>query len=495
MPVVNVAMELHGAKQNLAFAFEGGFPHDFAHFKKMLMEVFEYEAALMLQRGQAPPQAHQMGANIAPRVLIEDIERYDAVSRVWVRVNNMEEVPDLAQLYVFQPHTEDDQGRIPPARPAPVLPPHPPQHLPAPQVGPTSSASTLPPSPSHGAAIPGTYTPEMPPQYPRPEIGDVLRSPGKMKGDPDIPHPIAPGGVQGGAMIRPRTLSPPSLHQGAPSPQPPAFQEYEGQGRHQMAAPHRPERVVCIVGVSQGSLAEALVRWMGGGGGGASGLYSYKVVAAGRDSRLLKALKTEFKEFHFYALDVLDAEGVDAFAARVATVHGAPHVVINAVGLSHAPASFEQTPAAVFDKHIDVIVKGTANLCRSLLGVMRAPQQQQHPQGYEGVFVNFSSNWGRTTVGGHSALCAAKWAVEGLTKSLAQELPANIACIPLNPGTVQTTGLGELLGVDRAADAISPQEWAALAMPFILSLSPRDTGRSLTCPGAPEHHYDNALQV
>eukprot|EP01061_Rhynchopus_euleeides_P005377 TRINITY_DN14634_c0_g1_i1.p1 TRINITY_DN14634_c0_g1~~TRINITY_DN14634_c0_g1_i1.p1 ORF type:complete len:279 (+),score=102.65 TRINITY_DN14634_c0_g1_i1:76-837(+) len=243
-----------------------------------------------------------------------------------------------------------------------------------------------------------------------------------------------------------------------------------------------------------------MVRWMGEAihappQSSPLSMYNYKVVAGGRDSRLLKAMKTELKDFHFYALDVLDSEGIDAFASRVASVHGAPNVVINAVGVSAPPAAFEQMSAASFDSQIDTIVKGTANLCRGLLPLMKSPPLKQAQQGYEGVLVNFTSNWGRTTVGGHSALCAAKWAVEGLSKSVAQELPSHLACIPLNPGTINTRGLTELLGTERSSEAISTAEWAAAAMPFILSLGPRDTGRSLTCPGAPEHHYDNALQT
>jgi len=57
----------------------------------------------------------------------------------------------------------------------------------------------------------------------------------------------------------------------------------------------------------------------------------------------------------------------------------------------------------------------------------------------QGVIVNFSSGWGRSTDAGVAPYCATKWAIEGLTQALAQELPPGMAAVPLNPGIINRT--------------------------------------------------------
>ncbi|WP_293158596.1 SDR family NAD(P)-dependent oxidoreductase [Okeania sp. SIO2C9] len=47
----------------------------------------------------------------------------------------------------------------------------------------------------------------------------------------------------------------------------------------------------------------------------------------------------------------------------------------------------------------------------------------------QGVIVNFSAAWGRYTTANAVPYCASKWAIEGLTKALAQELPPGMAAV------------------------------------------------------------------
>jgi NAD(P)-dependent dehydrogenase (short-subunit alcohol dehydrogenase family) len=42
--------------------------------------------------------------------------------------------------------------------------------------------------------------------------------------------------------------------------------------------------------------------------------------------------------------------------------------------------------------------------------------------------------------------CASKWAIEGLTRSLAKELPPGLAAIDLSPGIVNTDMLNSCFG-------------------------------------------------
>ena len=77
--------------------------------------------------------------------------------------------------------------------------------------------------------------------------------------------------------------------------------------------------------------------------------------------------------------------------------------------------------------------------------------------------------------------CATKWAVEGLTKALAEDLPQGMAAVPLNPGVIDTDML-RLCWADGASSYPKAEAWAKIAAPFILGLGPKDNGHSLSVP-------------
>jgi NAD(P)-dependent dehydrogenase (short-subunit alcohol dehydrogenase family) len=96
-----------------------------------------------------------------------------------------------------------------------------------------------------------------------------------------------------------------------------------------------------------------------------------------------------------------------------------------------------------------------------------------------GVVVNFSSGWGRSADANVAPYCATKWAIEGLTQSLAQELPAGLAAVALNPGIIDTEMLRSCFG-GSASSYPDARQWARRAVPFLLKLSARDNGKPLT---------------
>ena len=79
-----------------------------------------------------------------------------------------------------------------------------------------------------------------------------------------------------------------------------------------------------------------------------------------------------------------------------------------------------KVPAEEFSRVIDVNVKGVVNVIRHLLPAMI---ERSH-----GVVVNFSSWWGRSGAAEVAPYCATKWAIEGLTRAMAAELP--VAWLP-----------------------------------------------------------------
>ena len=130
-------------------------------------------------------------------------------------------------------------------------------------------------------------------------------------------------------------------------------------------------------------------------------------------------------------------------------------------------------PADDFDHLIDINVKGVANVLRDFLPAMVSRGA--------GVVVNFSSGWGRSTSAEVAPYCASKWAIEGLTLALAQELPPGMAAVPLNPGIIDTDMLRSAFGAG-AGNYPLPEKWAERAVPFLLGLGPKDNGKQLSVP-------------
>ena len=122
---------------------------------------------------------------------------------------------------------------------------------------------------------------------------------------------------------------------------------------------------------------------------------------------------------------------------------------------------------------VDVNLKGVANVLRHFVPAMIARGS--------GVIVNLSSGWGRVASPNVGPYVASKFAVEGLTKSLAKELPAGMSAVAFNPGVINTNMLRQCWG-DEAADHEKPDEWAVRAAPFLLRLSAKDNGNSVSLP-------------
>ncbi len=201
----------------------------------------------------------------------------------------------------------------------------------------------------------------------------------------------------------------------------------------------------------------------------------HTVAGCGRSAQEVAKLRQAFPGPHdFAAVDVTDDAAVRAWAARVVGKYGAPDLLANNAALINKSAPLWKVPAADFDRLIDVNVKGVANVVRAFVPAMIARGS--------GVIVNFSSGWGRSTSPEVAPYCASKFAVEGLTLALAQELPAGLAAVPLNPGIIDTDMLRQSFG-EGAASYPSPKAWAERAVPFLLKLGPGDNGQSLSVPG------------
>ena len=201
----------------------------------------------------------------------------------------------------------------------------------------------------------------------------------------------------------------------------------------------------------------------------------HTVLGCGRSRKEIEQLRQTFGRPHdFYAVDVSSDDEVKSWASVLLSSSGPPDLVINNAGVINKNAPLWEVGAREFGQVLNVNVAGAANVIRHF-----APEMVKRKQG---VIVNFSSGWGRSTDAEVAPYCASKWAIEGLTQAFAQELPSGMAAVALNPGIIDTEMLRSCFG-SSAGNYPSPAEWAKTAVPFVLQLGPEHNGQQLTVPG------------
>jgi len=223
-------------------------------------------------------------------------------------------------------------------------------------------------------------------------------------------------------------------------------------------------KTVVITGVTRGlgrAMAEEFVR------------RGHAVSGCGRSAAIGELRERLGKSHNFDLVDVSSNAQVEGWAKHVLGLHGAPDLLLNNAAVINRNAPLWKVPAEEFDQVIDVNIKGVVNVIRHFLPGMIERGR--------GVIVNFSSGWGRSTDAEVAPYCATKWAIEGLTLALAQELPAGMAAVPLNPGVIKTDMLLSCFGGSASAYP-APEQWARRAVPFLLEIGPKHNGQSLTAP-------------
>jgi NAD(P)-dependent dehydrogenase (short-subunit alcohol dehydrogenase family) len=200
----------------------------------------------------------------------------------------------------------------------------------------------------------------------------------------------------------------------------------------------------------------------------------HAVLGCAHSAAGVEKLRAAYPSPHrFDAVDVANEAQVQRWAEEVIAQGGPPDLLINNAAIVNDKAPLWQVPGDQFSRVIDINIKGVFHVLHHFIPAMVAAQS--------GVIVNLSSGWGRSTSPEVAPYCATKYAVEGLTLALAQELPKGMAAVPLNPGIIDTDMLRQCFGKE-AGQYPSPEKWAEQAVPYLLQLGPRDNGKSLTVP-------------
>ncbi|MEK9773650.1 MAG: SDR family NAD(P)-dependent oxidoreductase [Opitutae bacterium] len=220
-------------------------------------------------------------------------------------------------------------------------------------------------------------------------------------------------------------------------------------------------KVVVISGCSRG-LGRAMAQEFSARG--------WKIAGGARSADLLDEISQQIHtQCLLTPMDVTDPASVEFLARKVEEKFGAPDLLVNNAGLINHNAPLIQVSPEEFASVLTVNLSGIHNMIRAFVPMMEKRGQ--------GIIANFSSYWGQSTAPEVGPYCASKWGVEGLTRSLSQELPAGLAAVAFNPGVINTDMLRSTFGKQASAYP-SPAEWAVDAVNRLEKLSLGDNGKT-----------------
>ena len=161
-------------------------------------------------------------------------------------------------------------------------------------------------------------------------------------------------------------------------------------------------------------------------------------------SRNERELTTESKqECNFELLDLADELNVERYVKTILQKENRIDILINNAGVAHNLALVEEIDSEMLNSVVRDNLLPTFNMMKYTIPIMK--------KNNSGTIINISSRAGRRAVPKLSAYTAAKFAVRGLTESVAKEVQdTGIKCISISPAGVNTGMRAMVFGQEDA---------------------------------------------
>jgi NAD(P)-dependent dehydrogenase (short-subunit alcohol dehydrogenase family) len=179
------------------------------------------------------------------------------------------------------------------------------------------------------------------------------------------------------------------------------------------------------------------------------GFYTYASVRnISRSSSLEYKANAEKLPLKLIQLDVTDVDSIKDAIEKIVSEKGRIDVLVNNAGYGLFGA-FEDISLDEIKAQYDTNVFGLIRTTQAVLPTMRKQKS--------GIIVNISSGAGRFGYPGGSAYVSTKFAVEGLSESMAYELePFGIKVIIIEPGVIKTNIYNSAVVAKKSQDLNSP---------------------------------------
>lgn len=161
----------------------------------------------------------------------------------------------------------------------------------------------------------------------------------------------------------------------------------------------------------------------------------YRVIGTVRSEAALRAFEAlSADRAHGVILDVTDFDRIDSVVAATEAAHGPVDVLVNNAGYGHE-GILEESPLEEMRRQFDVNVFGAVAVIKAFLPYFRTRRA--------GHILNITSMGGTITMPGIAYYCGSKFALEGISDTLSQELrPFNIFVTAVAPGSFRTDWAG-----------------------------------------------------
>lgn len=244
----------------------------------------------------------------------------------------------------------------------------------------------------------------------------------------------------------------------------------------------------------------------GGGGIGAVIVESFvrmgsRVHTCDVSEPALESLRDRLPGVVTSVVDLADADAIEAWCATAVNDLGGVDVLVNNAGIAGPTADVEDVSLEAWRQCLAIDLDSHFLTCRSIVPVMKAQRS--------GSIVNMSSTAGQLGYGRRTPYAAAKWAVIGLTKSLAIEVGRyGVRVNAICPGSVRGERMERVIAAEAAArgvDAsvveaeytasqsigrfVDPQEIADMAVFLASPQSAMVSGQAIAVDGHTETYH------